>query len=105
DIKRNCTEIIRRCRWGNGPTEQAAALVARLAQLRSSLKLMVSNRSRAQGLLQASLRDDHGPLCRNRRVVGILERLRCGCEWQDCSGRQSAERAGCVDQLVRIAGA
>ena len=27
--------------------------------------------------LQASTRDDHGLLCRNRRVIGILEHLRC----------------------------
>ncbi len=44
-------------------------------------------------LLQASRRDDHGLLCRNRRVIGMLERLRCGCERQDRARGQGCERA------------
>src|ERR1700730_6255125 len=102
-------------RWGNGPagTEQAARslrryLVARsraacLARWRSSLRLMVSiQRSRASPL-QASSRDDHELLCRNRRIIGMLERVYFGRERQDRAGGEGAERAGCADRLVRFA--
>src|ERR1700730_10112751 len=91
------------CRWGNGPagTEQAARslrryLVARsraacLARWRSSLRLMVSiQRSRASPL-QASSRDDHELLCRNRRIIGMLERVYFGRERQDRAGGGLAE--------------
>src|ERR1700685_3165066 len=53
--------------------------------------------------LQASTRDDHGPLCRNRRVIGMLERVRCGCERQDRSGGQGRDPAGSADRILWFA--
>src|SRR5262249_38003731 len=50
--------------------------------------------------LQASSRDDHGPLCRNRRVFGIFERVRDGGGRQDRAGRQGVERARGLARLV-----
>src|SRR5438552_13787629 len=70
---------------------------------RSSLKLMVSNQRSRRCPLQASSRDDHGPLCRNRRVIGILERVRCGRERQDRWRGQGCERACGADRLVWFA--
>src|ERR1700739_5030025 len=55
-------------------------------------------------LLQASTRDDHGSLCRNRRVFGMLERVRGGCEREDRSGGQGGERARGADGLVWLTG-
>src|SRR5271166_1793321 len=50
----------------------------------------VIKRSRASPL-QASLRDDHDLLCRDRRVIGILERLRGGRGRQDHAGAEDCE--------------
>src|SRR5258705_13920068 len=69
----------------------------------SSLKLMVSSQRSRTCPLQASSRDDHGPLCRNRRVIGMLERLRCRCEREDRSRGQGCDRAGGADRLVGFA--
>src|SRR5436305_12800219 len=69
----------------------------------SSLKLMVSNQRSRACPLQASSRDDHGPLCRNRRVIGIRERVRCRGGRQDRSREQGFERACGADRLVWIA--
>src|ERR1700682_1676874 len=53
-----------------------ARRAACLAGRRSSLTL-VGWRRRGQASLQASRRDDHGSLCRNRRVIGMLKHVRC----------------------------
>src|SRR5450631_3860805 len=54
--------------------------------------------------LQASSRDDHGLLCRNRRVIGMLQHLRFGLERDDRAGGQGGERAGGADWVVPVAG-
>src|SRR5262249_39580370 len=77
----------------------ARSLAACLAR-RSSLRLMVSSQRSRTCPLQASSRDDHEPLCRNRRVIEMFERVCCGRERQDCSGGQDCERAGGVHCLV-----
>src|SRR5216684_4270390 len=74
------------------------------AEGRSSLKLMVSKPESSFRPLQASSRDDHDLLCRNRRVIGMLERVHCGCEREDCAGGEGGERARGTDCLVRVAG-
>src|SRR5215471_7200450 len=44
---------------------------------------------------QASeMEDSRGILCRNRRLFGTLERLRCGWAGQDREGGEGCERAG-----------
>ena len=43
-----------------------------------SLRVMVLGNGVRLGLLQASSGDDHGALCRYRRVTGKRERVRCG---------------------------
>src|SRR5258707_1262059 len=40
------------------------------------------------------MEDSRGTLCRNRRLFGTLERLRCGWAGQDCEGGEGRERAG-----------
>src|SRR5215468_9186468 len=71
---------------------------------RSSLKLMVSNQRSRDGPAPTSSRDDHGPLCRNRRVSGILERLRCGRDRPNRSRGQDRQRARGAHRLVRFIG-
>ena len=80
-------------RWGNGRWplwQQAARSLRRYVVARSLAACLrvavvpqtdgVKSTESGLRLLQASSRDDHGPLCRNRRVIGKLERVRCGCE-------------------------
>src|SRR5262249_38568163 len=44
---------------------------------------------------QASeMEDSRGTLCRNRRLFGTLQRLRCGWAGQDREGGEGCERAG-----------
>src|ERR1700674_1545447 len=50
--------------------------------------------------LHASSRDDHELLCGNRRVIGMLERVRCRWRRQDRAREQGCERAGGLDRLV-----
>src|SRR5688572_15285162 len=52
----------------------------------------------------SSTRDDHGALCRDRRVVERREHLRGGWERQDRPGRPGGERAGGSSGLVRQLG-
>src|SRR5262249_23359146 len=78
-------------RWGNGPAEPTSGIWSGVKE--SSLRVMVFKQRSPGDRLQASSRDDHGPLCRNRRVFGICERVRDGREWQDRAGRQGVERA------------
>src|SRR5262249_23845612 len=40
------------------------------------------------------MEDSRGALCRNRRLFGTLERLRCGWARQDREGGEGRERAG-----------
>src|SRR6516162_8480361 len=40
------------------------------------------------------MEDSRGTLCRNRRLFGTLERLRCGWARQDREGGEGRERAG-----------
>src|SRR6266568_8587552 len=40
------------------------------------------------------MEDSRGTLCRNRRVFGTLERLRCGWAGQDHEGGEGRKRAG-----------
>src|SRR4029450_10183926 len=40
------------------------------------------------------MEDSRGALCRNRRLFGTLERLRCGWAGQDREGGEGRERAG-----------
>src|ERR1700745_4306074 len=40
------------------------------------------------------MEDSRGTLCRNRRLFGTLERLRCGWAGQDREGSEGRERAG-----------
>src|SRR5262249_62037507 len=40
------------------------------------------------------MEDSRGTLCRNRRLSGTLERLRCGWARQDREGGEGRERAG-----------
>src|SRR5215813_14252699 len=47
--------------------------------------------SRAQA---SEMEDSRGALCRNRRLIGTLERLRCGWARQDREGGEGRERAG-----------
>ena len=54
---------------------------------------MVSNRSSALAAPSIA-RDDHGLLCRDRRVIGSFERVRCGCLRQDREGGEGSERTG-----------
>src|SRR6202021_891552 len=63
----------------------------------SSLKLMVSLILRP-ALPPAPIisRDDHGLLCRNRRVIGTVKRMRVGRRRQDRSRGEGRERAGGV---------
>src|SRR6202048_3646873 len=42
-------------------------------------------------------RDDHGLLCRNRRVIGTVKRMRVGRRRQDRSRGEGRERAGGAD--------
>src|SRR5215471_3355666 len=65
---------------------------------------MVSNQRSRDGPAPTSSRDDHGPLCRNRRVSGILEHLRCGRERPNRSRGQDRERTRGADRLVRFIG-
>ena len=46
--------------------------------------------------LQTSRRDDHGALCRNRHVIGMLKRARCRCRRQGSMSQLS--RAGVKDR-------
>ena len=41
------------------------------------VRVVVSKRSRAGACSKHHRRDDHGALCRNRRVIGMLERVCC----------------------------
>src|SRR4029077_17063716 len=43
-----------------------------------SLRMMKLGYGVRLGLLQASWRDDHGVLCRYRRVIGKRQLMRCG---------------------------
>jgi hypothetical protein len=48
----------------------------------------------SEGFPQASeMEDSRGTLCRNRRLFGTLERLRCGWAGQDREGGEGRERA------------
>src|SRR3954462_15145153 len=53
--------------------------------------------------LQTSLRDDHELLCRNRRVIGMLQRVHCRREREDRSGREGCERTGDADRNLATA--
>ena len=57
-------------RWGNGPAPVWLVMWP-------SLRVMVSLSGVRISLLQASSRDDHGAICRDRCVTGKCEHLRC----------------------------
>ena len=61
---------LRRTRWGNGPAPVWLVMWP-------SLRVMVSLSGVRISLLQASSRDDHGAICRDRCVTGKCEHLRC----------------------------
>src|SRR5262249_61722595 len=61
---------------------------------------MVSNRSLASQL-QASSKDDHDVLCRNRRVFGKRVRVRDRRSGQDDPRGQGGERAGGSRRLAQ----
>jgi hypothetical protein len=46
------------------------------------------------------MEDSRGTLCRNRRLFGILEHLRCGWAGQDCEGGEGRERAGSLNRIA-----
>lgn len=56
--------------------------------------MMVSSTASGLGLRQASLRDDHEALCRDRCVIGKLERLCGGRRRPDCPREQGRQQAG-----------
>src|SRR5215831_18206954 len=67
-------------RWWRAGS-RLAALVGRVAVPQSDgVNRIGAGRLR---LLQASSRDDHELLCRNRCVIGMIERGGCGCERED----------------------
>src|SRR5437899_5478310 len=98
---------------GPGPPSKQAALAtallgsalraACLAGGRSSLTLMVlrSQRDEPRSKHQGETTME---LCRNRRVIGMLERVRCRRQWQNRVRGQGGERAASPDRLVRFAG-
>src|SRR5882724_10101086 len=71
----------------------------------SSLKVMMSKNGVGLSLLQASARDDHGVLCRYRRLIGKREPVRCRRDGADRSRGEGSQRARGADRLVQPLGA
>ncbi len=65
-------------RWGHGPATDRSCVAVAVPQSDE-----VGKHGVRLGLLQTSSRDDHGALCRDRRVIGKREHLRCRRERAD----------------------
>ena len=59
----------------------------------SSLRLMVSKQAESAFAAPSIIEDDHGLLCRDRRVFGSIERLCCGWRRQDGPGGKGFKRS------------
>src|SRR5580704_2962920 len=65
-----------------------------------SLRMMELGNGVRLGLLQASLGDDHGALCRYRRIIGKREPVRCRRDRADRARGQGGQRARDPDRMV-----
>src|SRR6266850_8154456 len=69
-----------------------------------SLRMMKLGYGVRLGLLQASWRDDHGVLCRYRRVIGKRQLMRCGRNRANRARGQGGQRARDLDRMVPRSG-
>src|SRR5262249_28344027 len=82
-VRQELAAGVTRCR--NGPCTEGAVKVA------VPRGNGVTTLSRPQA---SEMEDSRGALCRNRRLFGTLEHLRCGWARQDREGGKGRERAG-----------
>ncbi|RNJ48126.1 AI-2E family transporter [Methylocystis hirsuta] len=89
---RRLTDRIR-CRNGPHPELGGGVVVPRMMVKRGS--------GLTPGPKHRRTEDNHGTLCRDRRVFGTLERLHCGCEGEDRERDESPERSRCAHRFFQ----